>query len=549
MIVMLAISAAALMQSQSAPSEPRSEAKPSALHVDPLLVAQAEEVWRYVASPDNELWPGWNATDTPLLFYLPGIQDLLINHPDPPEGFVQYRGPVKFQGAPMHLRNGDTQFDSDGQNTSTDVNGVRTLVVADTLSNRRANIGGLLFDPRPASEKIETLHYDSLRADPYNQMEMIAHEAFHVFQDLHSEGKHADESTVALYPTLSVENNVGFAIEGEALARALGATSPAEVREAALDWLAIRLHRRSLLPAAAVAYEDGNEFAEGVSKYIEWRLLNVLEGRTPGSRLYYAQGFSGYDDLQPQRDALLEQMGMNMRGEINVNNDAYGTASLRFRLYFSGMAAAALLDRIAPEGEKHLWKLRIFEPDTTLTSLAEDALGADPADLDHRVSRIAASESYQEFTQIKTTLFEEGQVHILTMVEAIARGEGTRLTIDYSSLSDVETRLSFTPFGVQRVDADRAIYHMVPIAGRIREQTVFRQTEPHPLLHDRAAKQFSFRLPDTVSEAMLLEKLSLAALPTEPLTVETLDLPGVTLQLGRVRIELDDHSLDLILLD
>jgi hypothetical protein len=539
---------AVLMQSTIAPDSPvASEA--SALHIDPLLVAQAEEVWHYIATPENSMWPGWDATETPILFYLPGIQELLINHPDPPEGFVRYDGPVRFSRASMSVRHGATHFDADGQNTSTDIDGVRTLVVADTLSNRKMNIGGLLFDPRPAPEKIETLGYDSLRADPYVQMQMIAHEAFHVYQDLHSEGKHADESTVALYPTLSVDNNVGFAMEGESLVRALQAVSAADVREAALDWLAIRRHRRSLLSPEAIAYEDGNEFAEGLAKYIEWRLLNVLQGRSPDSRLYFAQGFRGYDDLQPQREALLKQVGMNLRGEVNVNNDPYGAAPLRFRLYFSGMAVAALLDRIAAADEMHDWKRRIFDPDTTLTSLAADVLNADPVELERRMRRIAATEIHAEFVGIKTSLFEEGQAHIQSMVESIERGDGTRLTLDYSSLPGVEPRLGFTPFGVQRIDADRAIYHMVPISGRLRDQTVFHQTVPRPVLHDRAAKRLTFRLPETVTEDALLAALDRSALSAEPLTVDGLALPGASMELGRVRIELDGDALVLFLLD
>ena len=53
---------------------------PSGLKIDPLLIVQANTVWELLARDDNPIWPGWNAKSTPILFYLPGVQDLLLNH-------------------------------------------------------------------------------------------------------------------------------------------------------------------------------------------------------------------------------------------------------------------------------------------------------------------------------------------------------------------------------------------------------------------------------------------------------------------------------------
>ncbi len=77
----------------------RSSSSAMVLRVDPLLIAEAGEVWKIIASPMNPTWPGWNASGTPLLFYLPGEQDVLINHPHPPQGFLPYDGPPPFAGA------------------------------------------------------------------------------------------------------------------------------------------------------------------------------------------------------------------------------------------------------------------------------------------------------------------------------------------------------------------------------------------------------------------------------------------------------------------
>lgn len=201
------------------------EAQPPALRVDPRLIAAAAEVWAVIAGPTNPVWPGWDASTTPILFYLPGEQDVLINHPHPPRGFVPYRGPVRFSAGAIALGGPPTIIAADGQNTSRDIEGVRTLVVADALSNLRQDVRSLLTDPRPNPEKAQSLEYSQLATDPYGQLRLITHEAFHVFQRRVAPAKGANEMLLTRYPVLSVGNNVGFAQEGAALAAALRADS------------------------------------------------------------------------------------------------------------------------------------------------------------------------------------------------------------------------------------------------------------------------------------------------------------------------------------
>src|SRR3990170_2209779 len=91
--------------------KPVAATRPVVLQIDPLLIAQAADVWGIVAAKQNPVWPGWNASDTPLLFYLPGEQDVLINHPKPPAGFVPYTGAVRFPGGRILVRDSATILD------------------------------------------------------------------------------------------------------------------------------------------------------------------------------------------------------------------------------------------------------------------------------------------------------------------------------------------------------------------------------------------------------------------------------------------------------
>ena len=517
---------------------------PVKLQVDPLLIAEAAEVWALIASPDNPIWPGWDASSTPLLFYLPGEQDVLINHPHPPDGFLPYTGPISFPGGRVFLRNGPTILQWDGQNTSKDIAGVRTLVVADTLSNLRNHVKDLLQDTRPAAEKVQALNFSDLATDPYDQLAMVVHEAFHVFQNAQAPDKGANEMLLLQYPVLSVENNVGLAQEGSALAEALRATDGAAVRRAAVRWLALRKDRRASLPAKAVEYEDGCEFKEGLAKYTGYRLFQVLEGREPGAAMSWAQGFAGYADLAPQREQLIESMLKHMSGAVIVNNDPYGTAPLRMRLYYSGMAVGAMLDKLTSN-----WKSRIFSPDTSLTTVAEEALKPSSAELVAALREARSDPTYASLVQSKTKLAEEGKAHTQAVLNEIERGPGVGLIVDYSRLdSSSKVGMNFTPFGITKVDGERTIFSQIPIGVIFGKEGELSQKVPAPLLRDNGRRLVLFRLPAGATRAEV-EKV-LASLQTQDGAVANLalDLPGVSLKASKAQIRWSGEDLIIVLL-
>jgi len=497
------------------------------LKVDPLLIAQAAEVWTLIGSPDNPLWPGWQGKDTPILIYLPGQQDVLINHPSPPQGFTPYTGPVSFPVGSISLRNGETLISYDGQNTSMEIEGHQTLVVADTLSNLKNNLISIIEDPAPAAEKIERLEYRSLCSGPYDTLGLIAHEAFHVFQQSAAGGKSGNEMALAHYPTLDVVNNVGFALEGKLLAEALGTNDRDACRRLAVQWLAVRQWRRARLSTDDIAYEDGTEFSEGLAKYIEYRLLQVLEGRTPGAQMQWVRGFRGYGDLSSERNRLIEMMARHMSGQVNVNNDPYGASPLRMRLYFSGMAIGALLDKLESS-----WHAAVLEPDATLTTLARSALAPQPGELEAVVDSLPTRPDYEALRAEKTRLHDAGREWIQAQLDAIEHGPQTTLVIDYSRLPDPKVAMSFTPFGIVAVDSDRTIFRLIPLAVRVGADAHFQQTRTSPVLQDRKAKQFVCQLSARMSREQFLQAIQATELPQGPSPCAELALPGVKLNLG-----------------
>jgi hypothetical protein len=507
------------------------------LRVDPLLIAQAAEVWGVIARPDNPIWPGWNAADTPLLFYLPGTQDVLINHPKPPEGFRRYTGPVGLAGAEIFIRDGRTFFEFDGQNTALEVAGVPTLVVADTLSNRRQQVQGWLSDPTPAAQKSAHLGWDQLQSNPYDSLCMIAHEAFHAYQAKAAPNKKGSELAVMRYPATAAANTLGFALEGKALSAALRG-NPAQARRQALLWLAARQERRRNLSAEAVGYEDYIEYLEGSAKYVEYRLLQVLEGRTPKPAMAWVQGFHGYGDLKGERERLIAQMEKHMAGEANVNNDPYG-ASPRMRLYFSGMAVGVLLDQVSPG-----WHGKLLSPQASLTGLAAEAIAATPAELARALEEVKNQPGYGELAAKKARLEKEAQSAADRLVEETLNGPKTTLVIDYSAIPDGKAGFAFTPFGVLRVDDRRTLLRLIPVSARV-AGTTLKQTAAMPVLHDREKKQIACQLQELLPRAKAMELLGLRDGDAETVEIKGIELPGVRMDGGKGRVSIGERKIEI----
>ncbi len=542
--VMLFAGLPSLAQEGAANSRNGQPRNAEVLRVDPLLIAEAAEVWALIASPQNPVWPGWDASSTPLLFYLPGQQDVLINHPHPPNGFVPYSGPISFPGGRIFVKNGPTIIDADGQNTSKDIAGVHTLVVADTLSNLRNKVKSVLEDARPTAVKIQTLEFSQLATDPYDQLGFVVHEGFHVFQHSQAPDKLPNEMLLLQYPVLSVENNVGMAQEGAALAEALRDTDSAAVRRAAVRWLALRKDRRAGLPANAVEYEDGCEFNEGLANYTQYRLLQVLEGKIPGAAISYAQDFGGYRDLAPQREELIDAMLKHMSGAIVVNNDPYGTAPLRMRLYYSGMAIGAMLDKLSSN-----WKTRIFLPGTSLTSLAEEALKPTSAELADVLREARSDPTYASLVQSKTKLAKDGKAHTQAVLNEIEKGPGIGLIVDYSGL-DPSARVGMhaTPFGITKVDAERTIFSQVPIGVLFGQEAELSQKMAVPLLRDTGRRFVEFRLPAAATRTEVEKALASLHMEGGAVANLALDLPGASVKAAKAQIRWRGEDLIIVLL-
>ncbi|MBP3956230.1 hypothetical protein J8F10_13150 [Gemmata sp. G18] len=538
-IVMTFGSADALGQPPSQAKLPEATAE-MAIKIDPALISQLDQVWTVIGSPKNPVWPGWDARDTPVLIYFPDRQDVLINHPKPPEGFKRYTGPLKSALGPIHIRDGKTITSFDGQNTAIDVGGVQTLVVADTLSARRqwaeSVAAAAKGDPANAKAQIDS----GLVPNPYPAFRLFAHEAFHVYQHKRAPGKAPRETALLAYPSLSVENNVGFALEAEFLHAAL----EAEGKDAAVPhlkkWLAARSMRRANLSQEAIDYEDATEFSEGTAVYVEYRLTQCLEGTAPLDKLWLIQGFQGFKDLSSERAGMRARMRGMMSGRVPVNNDLYGASPVRFRLYFSGMAIAASLDRLGAR-----WHDKVFDPTVTLTGLLSAELKVKPEELGAEVKGIRAGAPFADLTRQKTALENDGKAHIAAAVAAFDRAAG-ELVIDYARVRKPAVGFVYTSFGILRVADHQSLYRLIPISGTV-GAFKFAEDAARPVFHDAEAKRIRVQLTGKPDPADLAKQIGAELTADRHIDLAKLTVPGVTLNGVKGTVRLDGKRLTLVL--
>lgn len=180
------------------------------LKIDPMLLVSLLETRNIFKTLGMQFYPGWSLEKTPILFYRPGVQDVLINYPHLPKGFREYNGFSPLGTEKIYVRDKETLFAADDQNTSTQIDDIPVLVVADTFSRERNSLRDIVRrDPQYQQDWLDKWNFIQ---SPYVDIRFMLHEGFHVYQKTKSPKKFADERRIADYPVLDVTNNALFAL-------------------------------------------------------------------------------------------------------------------------------------------------------------------------------------------------------------------------------------------------------------------------------------------------------------------------------------------------
>lgn len=460
----------------------------SELKIDPMMFVSLKECRNITKNLGAKLYSGWQFDKTPVLFYRPGVQEVLINFPHQPKGYQILNGFNLLDKETVYFRNTETIFDQDDQNTTTQIEGIEVLVVADTFSRMRNQLQ-FIANSTDAKLKDEWFKEWNFIPSPYDEIQIILHESFHVYQNTKAPNKNADEGTIARYPVLNTFNNTLYVLEGYIIKDSLLATDKNLRLEKIKEFVAVRTFRQARLEKDLVEYENLNEFKEGLAKYVEYKFLQDGKNINPINEMWYRNGFRGY---KGELSKLFEKVVQNMVKIIAVEDDRfgnkYGSGPLRFKLYDLGAAQALMLEEVMPN-----WKEKIFADKVYLTDLLKQAVNLSPKELE-KYYQIAKTEyKYEQAFQNKSKFEAEGKQKIQEKLDAILKTKNTLIKIHYGKITD-ELAIGYTPFGVTSISKTSAIYEMVPIGIRFKKGVGLQMKQAIPVLIDKDAKTLTFAI-------------------------------------------------------
>jgi hypothetical protein len=462
------------------------------LKINPLQFISLKEMRNITNTLGNEFYSECDFAKIPVLFYRPNVQELLFNYPHKPNGFSMYKGFSPFTDEIIYVRNDTTIFKIDDQNTSTEIEGIPVLVVADYFSRMRNQMSDIIRN-RDSDFIYDWLEKWNFIPSPYDEIKLILHEAFHVFQNKKAPNKYANETIVSAYPLLDPINNALYVLEGNILRDALLTESSTIKEEKIKEFVAVRTYRQSFLKREVTEYENLNEYVEGTAKYIEYKFLKIGEKVQPVKEMFYQNGFNGYKGiLSRQFKEEIENMVKIVSVSDNRFGNKFGTGPMRFRLYGLGACQALLLDEVMPA-----WKTKIFEDSVYLCDLLKNSAKLNEQEMKKYLGKAKADYNYDQIYQDKRKFEQDGKSKIQEKLNAILNSKNTLVTISYSKYPKIG--MSYTPFGVTQINEETAIYDMVPIEVHFDKNTILKLKKVTPVYIDKNKKEITFAVITPIS--------------------------------------------------
>lgn len=280
---------------------------------DSVYISYIHEICNLSKEFADDIWPGLDYNDIPILIYRPDSVAFLFNHPDPPPEFEPVNGlPWDFQSSVYKLqgrfRNYTGQFW-----IWEDIDGIPTSVF-----------------PYSDDESWEKRFFL-----------FVIHEAFHTFQTHHFADR--GDSQEEYYPLTIPENNALATLENLILADAAAGlieSNHEDVIERARQFATVRAYRFLTAPPFIPRHERIKERLENTAYYVEKKIQEA--GRSDG---YHPTGFLEYAHFDPyiSRAEALKTLIDGIEEHIK-NGAIVPMAMPRYRIYDNGATIGYLLD-------------------------------------------------------------------------------------------------------------------------------------------------------------------------------------------------------------
>lgn len=325
----LALAAISTLSNQFLPKGPEQFDQLTALDK-----ARLAEALHLRASLGDRVWPGFAQMKIPVILWNREYA-FLFGTPDPPPEW-EFLPAEFFDGQPYYRKQ-----ENDPQNFAVPV-GTDWAASMATKTETDAFLIGMFRDfLPPVIEQI--FPYRMLIQPSETQIAAVAHESFHVLQmRLAPERLEIAEKAHRLgerYWAVDEEMGADWETEIDQLVQALDATNPSDAAGLTARFLAQRDQRRQRysLPVELVDYERQLEWEEGLAKYVEmeiWRQASLTQEYLPLPEMEADPDFKEYRSFQQRWRQEISQL-KRQAGQEGEN-----------RFYLTGMAQAALLDRL-----------------------------------------------------------------------------------------------------------------------------------------------------------------------------------------------------------
>ena len=517
-----------LLVSYALPAQSQTELK-----IDPLMLVSLKEARSVTSKIGAQLFPGWDFSKIPILFYRPNVQEILINFPYKPKGFSVYNGFNPLGSEKIYYRNDTTFFTIDGQNTAFDIDSTRVLVVADRSSNLRTQLTDVALS---RTKEFAQKYFDTwgFVQSPYDDLLTMLHEGFHVYQHARAPDKFANEVAIVKYPTLDPQNNALYVLEANILKSAIETNDQSFRMKKIKEFVAVRTYRQSLLDSNLVEYENLNEYAEGLARYIEFKFLKSAQNLKPGLEMNYYPEFKGYGKAL---DTLLHEKLNRMIDFVSSDNDAfenkYGTGPVRFRLYPLGASEGLLLDEVMPS-----WKNKIFADKVYLCDLLKEAVHLTGNQLNEYLDSAKNEYGFMKIVADKIQFEADGKKYAQQKADNILNTNQTLIKINYKDFVERAFVYRFTPFGITKVTDSISIFDLVPVLVGFKDSVELDMKDAIPVLIDKGHKYVAFALHVPADDI----KIS----PSGNIETKDFSLYGAAMDLNKsgnvVEIKFKDHS-------
>ncbi len=323
--------------------------------------ARMAEALNLRAERSSEIWEGWSEANLPTILYNEAFA-FLIAGGEAPAGWEKVPGDT-FAGASYYRRSLE-EMEPTPQAFAYRLDDRWTGSMA-TLEQTRAVLIGEVRDDLPGFLK-PIFPYRLVLGLYVSDWHIAAlnHESFHAYQATVAPAKFklaemGVREAQERYPWEEEEFASDWNEELDLLIDGVTAKNDATAAGHARRFLEVRDKRRVGLSPSLISFERRREWLEGLAKYTELELWRAgsTDDYEPTAEIMEVKNFKGYETFESR-----------WRNEMNQARGTYDDVG-DGRFYYSGMAQAYLLDRLAPG-----WRAEVMEEQVWLEDLLREAI-------------------------------------------------------------------------------------------------------------------------------------------------------------------------------